>query len=64
MIDASLPPHGKVTESCWMESWRSLVYIGQDVHMNGLDAPAVLRSPADARKLIAVLERLIERWPA
>ena len=54
----------KVTDDCWFHFWRSRVEIGLDLHMNGLDSPAVLHSPDDARILIAALQALMKKWPS
>ncbi len=61
----------RVTDDCWLETHvgheddHTIVYttVGQDMHMNGMDAPARLNSPDDARKLMAALQLLVDHWP-
>lgn len=54
-----------IAYDCYVEVDRcGMVSVGDNMSMSiGLDAPAKLRTPEDAHKLIVVLEALIAYWP-
>ena len=52
----------EVTEDCYIEvDGRQIVYIGNDLLMNGLDAPARL-TKRGVEKLIVALTDLLREW--
>lgn len=60
-----------VTNDCWLdihigqENGRRYAYVqvGDDMHMNGMDSPATLRSCGDVLQLIEKLKQIDIEWP-
>lgn len=46
-----------LSKNCIANSTIYGLYVGDDMHMNGFDSPAVLRTTADVDALIAWLQR-------
>ncbi len=54
-----------VTPDCTIRGWiGGAIEIGRDMHMNGLDSPAVLHSPSELRALASKLLEVADNWEA
>lgn len=52
----------RITSSCWVELTQRGLIIGDDLHMSGLDSPAGISTPDEARALAEKLLELAWSW--